>query len=185
MISKFKRYLLLISLIYFSSQIYLINSQSRKKKAVCVLTPDNNSGVNGKVTFSQKSEDSSLRVDFDIRNIQGTHGFHIHEIPNITGGCDKAGGHYNPTNSIHGGPHDKNKHVGDFGNLNANNKRKVIKYTSHYYGSSLFGKNTLIGKTCVLHAGVDDLGKGKNVTESKKNGNSGKKIACGILYESN
>jgi len=88
----------------------------------------------------------------------------------------------NSTNSNHGGPNDMKKHVGDFGNLLSNKNMNRIFYTKYYCGVSLYGKNSIINKSCVLHSGVDDLGHGKNA-ESLKNGNAGKRIACEILYE--
>ena len=32
------------------------------------------------------------------------HGFHIHQIGDIAGGCGDAGGHYNPEGVNHGAP---------------------------------------------------------------------------------
>jgi len=177
-----KKYYLLFSILYFFFQINEIATKSPPKKAICILTPDKNSSVFGNVTFSQSKDYSAIRVDYNIHNIKGVRGFHIHEFPNITGGCDNAGGHYNPANTSHAGPHDLQKHIGDFGNLVANDNLKKIKYTSYYFGTSMFGEYSIVNRTCVLHAGVDDLGYGRNA-ESKKNGNAGKRLASGILYE--
>ena len=49
---------------------------------------------------------------------------------------------------------------------------------------SLFGKNSVIGRSCVLHRYTDDLGMGGNA-ESAKTGNAGPRIACGVIGVSN
>ena len=41
------------------------------------------------------------------QSIVGKHGFHIHELGNLTQGCTTALGHYNPHGKTHGGPDDE------------------------------------------------------------------------------
>lgn len=45
---------------------------------------------------------------------------------------------------------------------------------------SLNGKNSILKKSVVIHEKVDDLGKGTS-KDSKKTGDSGIRIACGII----
>lgn len=45
---------------------------------------------------------------------------------------------------------------------------------------SLFGENSVLGRSMVVHAKEDDLGRGGD-EESKKTGNSGKRLACGVI----
>ena len=45
---------------------------------------------------------------------------------------------------------------------------------------SLFGRHSVIGRSCVLHRYTDDLGMGGNA-ESEKTGNAGPRIACGVI----
>ena len=49
---------------------------------------------------------------------------------------------------------------------------------------TLYGVNSVIGRACVLHRKEDDLGTG-NDEESKKTGNAGPRIACGIIGVAN
>ena len=44
----------------------------------------------------------------------------------------------------------------------------------------LFGEHSVVGRSVVVHAKQDDLGRG-NDAESKKTGNSGSRVACGVI----
>lgn len=45
---------------------------------------------------------------------------------------------------------------------------------------SLFGANSILGRTIVVHADPDDLGKGGHEL-SKSTGNAGARIGCGVI----
>ena len=107
------------------------------------------------------------------------HGFHIHQFGNLTKGCLTAGPHYNPFNKTHGGPDDEERHVGDLGNVQADADGNG-KYEREDKLVSLLGPLSVIGRSCVLHKDTDDLGRGGNA-ESKKTGNAGARIACGVI----
>ena len=94
-------------------------------------------------------------------------------------GCKTAGPHFNPHGKVHGGPVSEIRHVGDLGNLIAGEDG-----TAHFeledHLVMLYGEHSVIGRSCVTHAGVDDLGQGGN-EESLKTGNAGGRVACGVI----
>ena len=45
---------------------------------------------------------------------------------------------------------------------------------------SLTGENSILGRTVVVHAGVDDFGRGGHEL-SKSTGNAGGRLACGVI----
>ena len=109
----------------------------------------------------------------------GLHGIHIHEAGDLTDGCTSACAHYNPFNKEHGGPGNKNRHVGDLGNLKAD-KDGVAEFYLEDDLVKLSGKYSVIGRSIVVHEDEDDLGKG-NYADSITTGHSGKRIACGVI----
>ncbi|KAJ8917221.1 hypothetical protein NQ315_012713 [Exocentrus adspersus] len=136
------------------------------QKAVCVL---NGEVVKGTVFFNQASSSSPVEVTGEITGLgQGLHGFHIHEFGDNTNGCISAGAHFNPHNKDHAGPNDGDRHVGDLGNVEAGSNG-VAK-----------GEHNIVGRTVVVHADPDDLGKGGHEL-SKTTGNAGARLACGVI----
>jgi superoxide dismutase, Cu-Zn family len=147
--------------------------------AICVLHP-NKDNITGIIKFSQK-KGKKTKVEYLINGLKdGLHGFHVHEYGDLTDGCKSTCSHYNPTNKSHGGRNSKERHVGDLGNISSLNN--ISK--GHFYDSEISldikSIKCIIGRAIVIHAGKDDLGRGKN-EESKKTGNAGSRVACGII----
>ncbi|EMF13078.1 superoxide dismutase [Sphaerulina musiva SO2202] len=148
-------------------------------KAVAVLRGDSN--VKGTVTFTQDSETSPTTIEWDItgNDANAERGMHVHAFGDNTNGCTSAGPHFNPHSKEHGAPEDTERHVGDLGNFKTDGQGngkgsvqdKLIK---------LIGPESVLGRTVVVHAGTDDLGKGGHA-ESKKTGNAGGRPACGVI----
>ena len=107
------------------------------------------------------------------------HGFHIHDFGDLTNGCITAGPHYNPTKQTHGGPSEEVRHIGDLGNIHSDENGDAT-YELQDEKIQLMGKHSIIGRSCVVHADEDDLGKG-NFMDSKTTGHSGSRIACGVI----
>ena len=160
-----------------------------KKIAICVIT---NSSVHCKGTIEFYEMDHEILIDINLKGLPpGKHGFHIHEAGDLTDECQSACSHFNPHNKTHGGPKDKIRHVGDLGNITAN-KNGIVKKKFKDSMITLKGKNNILGRCVVIHAGIDDLGKGglnkkgeiideEVHGESLKTGNAGKRIACGVI----
>ena len=131
-----------------------------------------------------------VQVKFDLLNFESnrTYAIHIHEFGDLRKGCESLGSHWNSNNLNHGSilyPN-KQRHHGDLiNNFTTDNKGK-FKYT--YIDSLLtLYDNGINGRSIVIHDGIDDLGKGtgKNKINSLLNGNSGDRIAFGIIAISN
>jgi Cu-Zn family superoxide dismutase len=136
-------------------------------------------GVTGIVNLEQ-AEGSATTITYRISGLEpGQHGFHIHEFADFSNGCMSAGPHYNPFGKTHGGPDDEERHVGDLGNIVANTDG-VAEGTITDSLVQLSGEYTVIGRSFMVHAGVDDLGKGGHEL-SPTTGNAGGRIGCGVI----
>ena len=98
----------------------------------------------------------------------GPFGFHMHEygkceITNPNSPYESAGGHYNPTDQPHG------NHAGDFPVVFSNNG-----YAKMSFFTDKFKPKDIIGRSVILHQNPDDF-------RSQPAGNSGKRMACGVI----
>ncbi|XP_021949922.1 superoxide dismutase [Cu-Zn] isoform X2 [Folsomia candida] len=155
--------------------------QQITKAVACFNIGNEKSGVNGVLEIYQDPSGSAVYITGQISGLQPNtvHGFHVHQFGDVRQGCDSLGGHFNPWNQSHGGPWDYARHVGDLGNIKADATGQA---TVNIWDSliSLNGVNSIVGRGFAIHEKEDDLGRGSN-PESRMNGNSGPRIACGII----
>jgi Cu-Zn family superoxide dismutase len=147
-------------------------------KAICVLKGDG--ATQGVITITQEKADSEVVVSGKITGLKpGNHGFHIHEFGDNTNGCTSAGSHFNPFGKTHGGPADEERHVGDLGNVVADEQGEAVVEIKDRL-ITLTGPNSVIGRSLVVHELEDDLGRGGHEF-SKTTGNAGGRLACGVI----
>jgi Cu-Zn family superoxide dismutase len=149
------------------------NSGDKIKKAVCILYPTLGNKVNGTINFI--ATDSGIKVVGNIQGLtKGKHGIHIHECGDCSASDGtSAGGHFNPTGKMHGGPMDMSRHEGDLGNIMANDSGKAhIEYVDKML--SFEGDNSIIGRSVIIHKTEDDF-------KTQPTGNSGARVACGVI----
>lgn len=147
-------------------------------KAIAFFKSDT---INGIVEFEEVLN-NLVKVKINLKGFEpgSVHGFHVHESGDLTRGCDSMCAHFNPFNVTHGGREDEIRHVGDLGNIIANDEGIVqMEFKDHLI--KLRGDQTnIIGRGLIIHEGIDDCGKTSHEL-SKTTGNSGKRIACTII----
>mmetsp|Transcript_15704 Transcript_15704/g.28304 ORF Transcript_15704/g.28304 Transcript_15704/m.28304 type:complete len:209 (+) Transcript_15704:61-687(+) len=141
--------------------------------------PAEESGVTGYVTFTCPDFDSDLTlVTYEIYGLTpGKHALHVHESP-VDPDCASTGGHWNPKNNNHGSNLDAQRHIGDLGNVLADEDGVASGSLLAYV--PLGGSLGISGLAVVVHEGEDDLGLGGD-DGSRAVGNAGARPACGTI----
>uniref|UniRef100_A0A3B5LLN5 Superoxide dismutase [Cu-Zn] n=1 Tax=Xiphophorus couchianus TaxID=32473 RepID=A0A3B5LLN5_9TELE len=135
--------------------------------------------IQGVVRFLQLSREDCL-IDGTIDGLEpGPHGLHVHTLGDLTQDCLSCGEHYNPFGKQHGGPEDSERHVGDLGNVVAGPDGRA----SFRLEDRQLKVWDVIGRSLVVDSGEDDLGRGGHPL-SRLTGNSGDRLACGIIARS-
>lgn len=124
---------------------------------------------------------AGLRLVVDAAGLPaGAHGIHIHAVGQCAAPDFKtAGGHWNPMGKTHGMESPGGMHQGDLPNLivAANGKGHLDTLVK---GGALTGPDALLdadGAALVIHADADDY-------RTDPAGNSGARIACGVIEAS-
>lgn len=152
-------------------------SDSSPPIAVANMKPTQGNTATGTVSFVKKGD--QLIMDARLSGLPpGPHGFHVHE----KGDCSapdamSAGGHFNPSGMKHGSPTQSEHHGGDLGNIIADASGKAVLQLSIPVSEINVSKNSpssIVGKGLIVHADPDDY-----VTQPT--GNSGKRLACGVI----
>lgn len=134
--------------------------------AACIKGGEKYPLITGTAKFYQNIDGTMVEVEVCglPDRPRGVYAMHIHAGESC-GGVDFADsdGHYNPTNQSH--PY----HSGDLPPLFADGGRAFAVVLS-----GRFTAEEVIGRTLIIHSGVDDF-------TSQPAGNSGEKIACGVI----
>lgn len=147
----------------------------QRMEARARLSPTAGNQAEGTVVFVEQAE--GVRVIADLKGLSpGKHGFHVHEKGDCSApDASSAGGHFAPGGSPHGSPDNppSARHAGDLGNIEAGADGRA-RYERLDTVLQLRGTESIIGKAVVVHAGPDDL-------TSQPAGNSGPRVACGVI----
>jgi Cu-Zn family superoxide dismutase len=120
-------------------------------------------------------EKAGIEVTVDTLGLPpGLHGVHIHEVAKCDPpGFESAGPHWNWTSRKHGHQNPQGHHAGDLGNLTVaadGTGRATFNVPLKDWDPKHTG-----GLPIVIHAARDD-------EKTDPSGNSGERIACGVLY---
>ena len=112
----------------------------------------------GIVRFTQLKPKESL-VELEFAGLPpGKHAVAVHSSGDVSGNaCENCGPHYNPLNKVHGDVSGDERHAGDLGNVIAGSDGRARLQLI----TTPLDVDDIIGRSVVVYAGEDDLGKGR------------------------
>ncbi len=133
----------------------------------------------GTLTFTETKE--GVQVGGRLNGLPpGIHGFHIHQVGECTTPDFKsAGPHFNPGQKQHGDLNPQGLHAGDLANLTVSPEGSGSINMLAKGATIQAGPHSLMqpgGTSLVIHASADDR-------KSDPSGNSGERIACGVIQQ--
>lgn len=135
--------------------------------------------MNGTLVLEEFTD--RIRVEGLFHDVPfGLHAIHVHEFGATSNHCADAGGPYNPTQVAHGGPFDKIRHVGDWGNIDVTGIPFMLIFSDPV--ARLTGDAAIVNRSIVIHKAHDDLGMG-GTPNSEMNGSAGPPLACCVIRE--
>jgi Cu-Zn family superoxide dismutase len=166
-------------LIGVASILSLIACQSLERgsgqKASATLDSRSGSNAKGTVNFVWQGNDVLITGNFSGLKPNAEQGFHVHEKGDCSApDATSAGGHFNPDAKSHGMPGSGSNHAGDMPNIKSDASGNAV-YSAKLSGFSVSNGSTgILGRSVVLHRDPDDY-------KSQPAGNSGPRIACGLI----
>jgi Cu-Zn family superoxide dismutase len=144
-----------------------------------VQMSEGGAGVGGSIMLAQVDAEM-LEISYKFTGLMsGEHGFHIHSLADFSDGCASTGKHYNPFGKTHGGPVAEERHVGDLGNVAADDQGLAEGMLVDTV-AKLYGEHTILGRSMVVHMFPDDMGLG-GFDDSSTTGHAGGRLACGEI----
>ena len=143
-------------------------------RAVATLESRSGSTVTGTVSFQAVGQ--KLRVEARVAGLTpGEHGFHVHEAGDCSAAdASSAKGHFNPAAKPHGHHGGTEHHAGDMPNLVADSAGRAMLSVELDMPGLTPGPGGILQRSVVIHADPDDY-------KSQPAGNSGKRVACGVI----
>jgi len=163
------------TLVVLSLQASQAMENGTGQKASATLESRSGSTAQGTVNFTWKGPDVFLTGNFSGLKPNAEQGFHVHEKGDCSAlDATSAGGHFNPDAKAHGMPGSGSHHAGDMPNIksDANGNASYSATISGFAVNS--GPTGILGKSVVVHRDPDDY-------KSQPAGNSGPRIACGLI----
>ncbi|MXV37903.1 superoxide dismutase family protein [Flavobacteriaceae bacterium Ap0902] len=140
------------------------------------FSPASDSNLSGTATLTQNGEEVTLDVNLSGLT-PGPHAIHIHEKGDCSApDASSAGGHWNPTGEEHGKFNVEGFHMGDIGNLEADEDgNATLTFTTDKWCLDCDDESeNLVGRSIIIHEGEDDF-------TTQPTGNAGGRIGCVVI----
>jgi Cu-Zn family superoxide dismutase len=158
----------------------IINTTGDQVGTADFTEPPSETQSPSQATSSRLATGPGVTIKLQVSKLPaGRHGIHIHAV----GRCDtpaftSAGPHFNPFGKKHGARNPEGPHAGDLGNITAGSDgTATAEFRDELITLRPDDNNSLLqplGTSIVIHADPDD-------EISDPAGNSGNRIACGVI----
>lgn len=155
----------------------LFDNNDLERELNLTFSSKSDSNLSGTAVFTQDGDEVTLRVDVSGLTAGGEHAIHIHEFGDCSSpDASSAGGHWNPTGDNHGEFDSDAFHLGDIGNLDADNdgNATLTFSTDKWCIDCDDADKNIIGRSLIIHQGTDDF-----VTQPT--GDAGGRIGCLVI----
>ena len=143
-------------------------------KLIAIIKPVGDSRVEGSVLFVKT--DAGIKITAKIGGLtpNAKHAIHIHEFGDLgSDDATSAGDHFNPDGHPHAMPDKEERHAGDMGNLEADDKGNAVLDLTVKNITLDMGPRGILGRAVIVHAKPDDGG--------QPTGNAGDRIGAGVI----
>ena len=169
------RSLAALSLLLAASGSLLAACGSSGASAVATLESRSGSSTIGTATFSLDGSKVTMTLAAS-KLTAGVHAVHLHDVGDCSAAdATSAGGHWNPTQMMHGNSAGGAHHAGDIGNLTAGaDGSATLTFTTTEWTIGSGTTTDVIGHAVIIHEKVDDF-------TTQPTGNAGARQACGVI----
>jgi Cu-Zn family superoxide dismutase len=161
--------------------VVFVGVASAQEQGATAQLKDPHGNSIGTAQFTQNPA-GGVNISLQAQGLEpGEHGIHIHEKGDCSSSDFKsAGEHLNPSSAKHGFDNPQGPHAGDLPNLIVNQDGSASYAATDERVTLAEGEGALLrsgGTSLVIHADPDDQ-------MSDPSGNSGDRVACGVIERS-
>jgi Cu-Zn family superoxide dismutase len=143
--------------------------------ATATLESRSGSTATGTATFTLDGSKVTMTLTAS-KLTAGAHAVHLHDVGDCSAAdATSAGGHWNPTQMMHGNATGGAHHAGDIGNLTAGaDGSATLTFTTTEWTIGTGTNTDVVGHAVIIHEKVDDF-------TTQPTGNAGARQACGVI----